>query len=290
MAKTTAKANRANSKPKRASRPMLRPVIVVALLAILAIAGVALLRSDSREPGRVASSAQSGVAQQVSYTVVNSYPHDKNAFLQGLLWHNGSLYESTGIEGRSSLRRVDFRSGKVEKIVNLSPIFFGEGLALVDNRLVQLTWKSQKGFVYDLESFNLLGEFSYRTEGWGITFDGKDLIMSDGSNVLTYLDPQTFEPHRKLAVTMNNRPLDLLNELEFIRGEIWANVWQTDLIVRIDPNTGRVTSFLNLRGILPPEMRTGGEDVLNGIAYDEHEKRIFVSGKLWPRVFEIQVE
>jgi glutamine cyclotransferase len=177
----------------------------------------------------------------------------------------------------------------VLKEISLTPELFGVGLALVDRRLIQLTWKSHRGFGYDLNTFQPLREFSYDTEGWGLTYDGENLILSDGSSDLFYLDAQTFKPVRKLAVRMNGQPIRELNELEFIDGEIWANVWQTDLILRIDPSTGRVVSFLNLKGILAPSDRKGGEDVLNGIAYDGDKKRIFVTGKLWPRIFEIRV-
>ena len=225
-----------------------------------------------------------------SYDVVNSYPHDPTSFTQGLLWNDGGFYESTGMYGQSKLRRLQFPSGKVLKETSLAPELFGEGLALVNNRLIQLTWKSHRGFVYDVDTFNRLQEFSYDTEGWGLTYDGKDLILSDGSSDLFYLDPETFKQVKKLPVKLNGRPIHELNELEFIEGEIWANVWQTDLIVRIDPSTGQVTSFLNLKGILPPTDRTGSEDVLNGIAYDGEHKRIFVTGKLWPRIFEIKIK
>jgi glutamine cyclotransferase len=229
-------------------------------------------------------------AQQLSYEVVSSYPHDPSSFTQGLVWHDGALYESTGLKGESKLRRLEFPSGRVRKEISLAPDLFGEGLALVDSRLVQLTWQSHRGFVYDLDTFRQLQEFSYDTEGWGLTYDGKNLILSDGSSNLFYLDPQTFKPIRKLPVTMNGKALFELNELEFIEGEIWANVWQTDLIVRIDPSTGRVASFLDLKGLLAPSDKTGREDVLNGIAYDSDKKRIFVTGKLWPRLFEIKLK
>jgi len=234
-----------------------------------------------------ATHGQPSGARRLDYTVVNEYPHDPDAFLQGLLWHKGFLYESTGLYGRSTLRQVDLASGKVLKSIRLSSNLFGEGLAYVGERLVQLTWTTKIGFVYDLNTFARLRQFAYDTEGWGITCDGKMLIMSDGSSSLTYLDPLTFSLARKLPVTMNGLPVKNLNELEFIEGTIWANVWQTDMIVCIDPATGRVNSYLDLKGIL--RNPTGGEDVLNGIAYDAQKKRIFVSGKLWPRLFEIRV-
>lgn len=271
-------------------------VVTLALVAAAAVIFliVLLLRAGpANQPNAISNannqSTSDARAQQVSYEVVSSYPHDPTSFTQGLVWHEGTLYESTGLKGESKLRRLEFPSGRVLKEISLASEFFGEGLALVDSRLIQLTWQSHKGFVYDLNSFRQLQEFAYDTEGWGLTYDGKNLILSDGSSDLFYLDPQTLKRVRKLAVTMNGKPISELNELEFIEGEIWANVWQTDLIVRIDPSTGHVASFLNLKGILAPSDKTGREDVLNGIAYDPEQKRIFITGKLWPRIFEIRV-
>jgi glutamine cyclotransferase len=272
--------------------------IILVGLAVTACAAIMILAlscsSSTKTTGNVNAnqSAGSNPARQDSFDIVGDYPHDPNAFLQGLLWHDGALYESTGSHGSgiSTVRHLEFPSGKVLQSINLSREYFGEGLALIDDRLIQITWQSNRGFVYDRESLRLLRDFTYDTEGWGITYDGKNLVMSDGSNILTYLDPQNFKPVRKLPVTMNGRPVYEINELEFIEGEIWANVWHTDMILRIDPGTGRVNSFLNLKGILPPQMRTDPEAVLNGIAYDAQGKRIFVSGKLWPRIFEIKVK
>jgi len=221
------------------------------------------------------------------YEVVATYPHDPRAFLQGLVWHDGGFYESTGLFGESTLRRVAFPSGDVVQQVALSGEYFGEGLALVGDRLIQLTWQSKRAFVYDRATFAPLGEFSYESEGWGLTYDGASLILSDGSDVLTYYEPDTYRPIRTLAVTLDGRPLRALNELEWIRGEIWANVWLTDLIVRIDPATGQVIGLLDLAGLLPSPSRTS-DDVLNGIAYDPDGGRIFVSGKRWPLLFEIR--
>ncbi len=237
-----------------------------------------------------AKTAQEAEARRLGYEVLNVYPHDPNAFTQGLLWHEGFLYESTGLYGQSTLRKTDLPTGRVLKSIRLPSELFGEGLTVVGKRLIQLTWETGLGFVYDLDSFALVRRFTYKTEGWGLTYDGKMLIMSDGSSILTYLDSVTFSPMRKLAVTMNGRPIDNLNELEFIEGMIWSNVWQTDLILCINPGTGHVDSLLDLKGILPDNMRTGREDVLNGIAYDAQKKRIFVTGKLWPRLFEIRVK
>ena len=234
--------------------------------------------------------SQSPSAQKINYEMVDSFPHDPDAFLQGLVWHDGGFYESTGLYGESTLRRVEFPSGRVLKKISLSPELFGEGVALVGDHLVQITWQTHRGFVYDRETFHQIKEFSYPTEGWGITFDGTNLIMSDGSSTLTYLDPETYQPIKTLNVTMNGRAIKDLNELEFIEGEIWSNVWQTDMILRIDPQTGKVTSYLDMRGVLPREFRTGHEDVLNGIAYDAEHKRIFISGKKWPRIIEIKLK
>ncbi len=256
---------------------------------LFALAGILVsVAFGSADPA--GENPQQSAARRLDFEVVNDYPHDPNAFLQGLLWHNGFLYESTGLYGHSTLRRVDLPTGKVLQSINLPSNLFGEGLARVGDRLIQLTWTSKLGLVYDLQSFVLLRRFSYQTEGWGLTYDGKMLIMSDGSSELTYLDPVTFSPVRRLAVTMNGHSVDNLNELEFIEGMIWSNVWQTDFILCIDPGTGHVNSYLDLKGILPDKMRTGREDVLNGIAYDAQKKRIFVSGKLWPRIFEIRVK
>lgn len=293
MAKRPKKRGRPAFKAKR-KKPSPRFLVAISLAVVLVAAAALFLAlggphsRGARNP--TADSGQEIGARRLDYEVVNSYPHDPAAFLQGLLWYRGGFYESTGLYGQSTLRRVEFPSGKILKSISLPAELFGEGLALVGNRLVQLTWTTKRGFVYDRDSFALLREFQYDSEGWGITYDGKYLIMSDGSSKLTYLDPNSFAVVRALSVTMDGHPIGRLNELEFIEGEIWSNVWQTNLVLRIDPGTGKVASFLNLSGILPASMRTGAEDVLNGIAYDAEQKRIFVSGKLWPRIFEIHVK
>jgi glutaminyl-peptide cyclotransferase len=228
-------------------------------------------------------------APRLQWDVVASYPHDPSAFLQGLVWYEGGFFESTGLLGRSTLRRVEWPSGRVTRQVKLPADVFGEGLARVGDRLVQLSWKSGRGFVYDLATLRLLREFRYEGEGWGLAYDGTSLILSDGTDVLTYFDPERLTPTRKVSVTWNGWPLQRLNELEFIEGEVWANVWYTDYIVRIDPASGRVTSFLDLTGLFPPDRRLPEGAVLNGIAYDRATRRVFVSGKLWPLLFEIRV-
>jgi len=295
MAKKPSKIQAATTRKKpRYSRTLIAAIALVAVVG----AGFLIFASRTSEPegksnaaaGDQSSAARDTRARQGSYEVVNSYPHDPTSFTQGLVWQNGGFYESTGLYGQSKLRRLEFPSGKVLKEVSVARDLFAEGLALVDNRLIQLTWTSHRGFVYDRDTLKLIQEFAYDTEGWGLTYDGKSLILSDGSSDLFYFDPQALKQVKKLHVTMNGNAIPEINELEFIEGEIWANVWQTDMILRIDPATGQVKSFLDLKGILAPSDRTGREDVLNGIAYDSERKRIFVTGKLWPRIFEIRLK
>ena len=220
--------------------------------------------------------------------VVKAYPHDRGAFTQGLFFMEGQLWEGTGLEGRSSLRRVELETGKVLQKHDIGAQYFGEGLAPFGNQLFELTWKDGLMFVYDKTTFALQKVFRYTGEGWGLTTDGKQMIMSDGSSSLRFLDPKNMTKIATLNVTDGGREVSQLNELEYIKGEIWANVWQTNLIARIDPKTGHVKSWLNLTGILSP-LESGGTDVLNGIAYDAKGDRIFVTGKLWPKLFEIKV-
>ena len=223
------------------------------------------------------------------YEVVASYPHDTSAFTQGLLFENGVLYESTGQHGRSSLRKVDLKTGEVLKVRNLDNTYFGEGAAIVGNKIVQVTWRSQKGLVYDKNTFDLLQTFTYPGEGWGLTYDGRNLIMSDGTAVLRYLDTATFRETGTLEVYDESGPVARLNELEYVEGEIFANLWGSDSVARINPETGRVKGWIDLSGLLPEKDRKGGEDVLNGIAYDPGGKRLFVTGKLWPKLYEIRI-
>ncbi len=224
-----------------------------------------------------------------TYRIINSYQHDPDAFTQGLVFNNSTLYEGTGLYGHSTLRKVELVTGKVLQVRELSSEFFGEGVTIYDDRLIQLTWKSKIGFVYDRDNFELLREFSYSTEGWGITHDGKHLIMSDGTARLYFLDPETFEYLSYIDVHDNNSPVTQLNELEYINGEIYANIWKTERIARISPQTGEVVAWIDLTGLLKPEDRTVQVDVLNGIAYDANNNRLFVTGKLWPKLFEIEL-
>jgi glutamine cyclotransferase len=226
----------------------------------------------------------------VSYTyeVINVYAHDPNAFTQGLVIDEGVLYEGTGLTGESTLRRVDLETGDVLQVHELPSNFFGEGITVFGDKIIQLTWQSQLGFVYDKSSFDMLQNFSYSTQGWGITTDGTRLIMSDGSANLYFLNPETFEKTGQVEVHDGNASVNKLNELEYINGEVYANVWLTDKIAIINPNTGQVTGWIDLTGIYTPE--TGNSNnVLNGIAYDSENNRLFVTGKRWSQLFQIKL-
>lgn len=223
------------------------------------------------------------------FKVVRSYPHDPDAFTQGLFFHDGFLFEGTGLRGRSSIRKVELETGRVLQGVELPPDVFGEGITQWGDRLVGITWQEQTAFVLDLKTFKLWRKFSYPGEGWGITHNERELVMSDGSAELRFLDPLTFKELRRVKVTADGRPVTQLNELEWVEGEILANVWQTDRIARIDPKTGRVTGWIDLTGLLPDNQRPHPDAVLNGIAYDAKARRLFVTGKLWPKLFEIQL-
>ncbi len=239
----------------------------------------------------VASAPQDRATHPSEFTfqIVHAYPHDTGAFTQGLAYSDGYLYESTGLNGRSSLRKVRLETGEVVQRIDLSLEFFGEGIAILNGRVIQLTWLSHLGFVYDASNFKLLRQFSYPGEGWGLATDGREMFMSDGTSAIRVLDPDTLQEKRRLQVHDGNVPIDRLNELEFIDGEIFANVWQTDKIARISPQSGRVVGWIFLNGLLSPIYRAGPDAVLNGIAYDSTHKRLFVTGKLWPRVFEIRL-
>jgi glutaminyl-peptide cyclotransferase len=222
------------------------------------------------------------------YKVVKSYPHDPEAFTQGLFFHDGFLFEGTGLRGRSSIRKVELTTGKVVHQVDLPPEIFGEGITRWGDRLIALTWQDGIAFVLDLKTFKLWRKFNYPGEGWGLTHNDRELIMSDGTAELRFLDPQTFKELRRVRVTAAGRAVDQLNELEWVEGEVYANVWQTDRIARIDPKTGDVRGWIDLAGIRGPR-GSGSDDVLNGIAYEAKTRRLFVTGKLWPRLFEIEV-
>jgi glutaminyl-peptide cyclotransferase len=222
------------------------------------------------------------------YEIVRTYPHDRAAFTQGLFFLDGFLYEGTGLNGQSGIRKVRLENGEVVQVRKLESDYFGEGIAAVGDAIVQLTWQAGVGFVYDRATFERRRSFTYEGEGWGLTYDGTRLIMSDGTPVLRFLDPKTFKVIGRLEVKDGGRPVDDLNELEMVKGEIFANVWSTDRIARISPKTGAVTGWIDLRGLLSPA-DAAGVDVLNGIAYDAAHDRLFVTGKLWPKLFEIRL-
>jgi glutamine cyclotransferase len=224
-----------------------------------------------------------------TYRVIHAYPHDPQAFTQGLIYLDGHLFESTGLEGQSSLRQVDLESGRVLEQRDVPKQYFAEGLTDWGSTLVQLTWQSHIGFVYDRATFHLLRSFQYSGEGWGLTQDGKRLILSDGSATLRFLDPNTFKEVRRITVTDHGKPVTKLNELEYIHGEIYSNIWYSNKIARISPQTGRVLGWIDLTGIIPSVELQSTDAVLNGIAYDAQHDRLFVTGKLWPRLFEIKV-
>ena len=224
-----------------------------------------------------------------TYRIVRTYPHDRTAFTQGLVYADGALYEGTGQKGQSSLRKTDLASGRVVKRIDLASSYFGEGITFFGDRIIQLTWQSQMGFVYDRSTFKLLHQFTYPHEGWGITHDGRDLILSDGTSVLHRLNPKTFREKSRIDVRDDqNRPVTGLNELEYVKGSIYANIWPTNRIAVIHPRTGRVRAWIDLDGLLS-QRDALDVDVLNGIAYDARGDRLFVTGKYWPKIFEIKV-
>ena len=238
-----------------------------------------------------ATIAQRKPAPVHGFKVVATFPHDPGAFTQGLVFADGQLFESTGLQGESSLRRVEIATGRVLQEIKVPERYFAEGLALVGDELLQLTWQHRLGFVYDRKSFAQKRTFPYKTEGWGLAYDGSSrLVMSDGSDTLTFLDPKTLALARPLVVRDAGTPVGRLNELEWIEGEIWANVWTTNRLARISPATGDVASWVDLESLWPPAQRTPPADVLNGIAYDKATRRIFVTGKKWPRLYQIAIQ
>jgi len=223
------------------------------------------------------------------YEVVASFPHDINAFTQGLVYQDGYLFEGTGKNGESSLSKLNLETGEVLLSTPLNRRYFGEGIEIVDDKIYQLTWKSHMVMVYDKTSFEQLGSHFNPTEGWGLTYDGESLILSDGTDSLQFIDPENFTQKSKIKVVYNDAPVRNLNELEYINGEIWANVWQTDYIVRIDPATGKVNSLIDLTGLSEQAQLGSSEAVLNGIAWDSEGERLFITGKHWDKLFEIRL-
>ncbi len=266
-------------------------IVVTVLLLAAVLGGIGCTPRPRPSPvATIAGSAEPGAASLPvwRFRVVRLLPHDREAFTQGFASANGVFYEGTGLHGKSSIRQVDVETGAILRSRALPPECFGEGIAVMGARLVQLTYTSRRGFVYRADTFDSLGTFSYDTEGWGLTYDGHRFIMSDGTATLRMLDPESFQVVDSLLVTIEGAPLPGLNELEYVRGEIFANVWPTFFIARIDPRTGRVLGIVDLRGILPAS-ELPRVDVLNGIAYDALEDRLYVTGKLWPFVAEIEL-
>jgi len=265
---------------------------IVILLIVCCGPAITEAQHNSIHQNSSSQTEQKKTGQSISsytYSIVNIFPHDDKAFTQGLVFDEGILYEGTGLNGSSSLRAIKLETGEALKRLKLPARYFGEGITVFGNRLIQLTWRSGTGFIYDKTNFKLLGEFHYRTEGWGITHDGRRLIMSDGTAHIYFLDPETYEMTGGIDVTDEDGPVTRLNELEYVRGDIYANVWQTDSIVIIDPGTGRVKGRIQLVKLLEHAGGDKGMKTLNGIAYDKETDRLFVTGKLWPGIYEIEI-
>ena len=261
------------------------PRWMLAVVAILTITGGWALWSSTVSD--TAALQPDDVVRSLRVDVLRTFPHDTQAYTQGLLWWDGKLYESTGQYGESMLRRIDPITGAVEQLVQISPTYFGEGLARVDNRLIMLTWKGQRAFVHDLDDFAQLGTLRYAGEGWGLCNDGTRLIMSNGSDILSFRDYESFDEIGQVRVTLRGRPLTQLNELECVGDAVYANVYQLDFLVRIDPVTGRVTHQIDAAGLLAPA-EARGVDVLNGIAYNSESDTFYITGKDWPTMFEVR--
>jgi glutaminyl-peptide cyclotransferase len=272
---------------KRQRRSYLRNRRQLASLRISA--AFLLILFTASVPAQTASRTTSKQTPTYGYEVVEAYPHDETAFTQGFVYHNGFFYEGTGLQGRSSLRKVRLETGEVLQRIDLPYEYFGEGIAIVRDQILELTWKSQVGFVYDLRTFRQLRQFSYPGEGWGLTSNGADVYMSDGTADIRILDAATLREKRRIHVHDGPKPINQLNELEFVEGQIFANIWQTNRIARISPQTGEVVGWIDLSGLLSPMYQLQPGAVLNGIAYDSARKRLFVTGKLWPRLFQIRL-
>lgn len=255
---------------------------LLGLLFIMVVLAVSIILS-----ALLTNKATNSKSLYYTYSIVNTYPHDEDAFTQGLVYDDGWLYESTGLYGNSTLRRVKLETGEILQLYVLPDNYFGEGIAIFDDKIVQLTWRERKGFIYDKHTFKLLHEFNYSTEGWGITYDGNKLIMSDGTANLYFLDPETFEKIGQIEVH-DATPVTRINELEYINGRIYANIWMEEKIAIIDPQTGQVVGWIDLSGLQDMERRDV-DDVLNGIAYDAERDRLFVTGKRWSHLFEIKL-
>lgn len=282
-------AHAARANPSRFAETRPRKIPAARAAAVLLLASLALtghVHADDAAKSAIAADA----IREFGYEIVNTYPHSREAFTQGLVFRDGFLYESTGLNGRSSIRKVVLETGAVIRQRDLAHEFFGEGLTDLGRHLIQITWQSQTAFVYDIDTFEPVRTFAYAGEGWGLAHDGTHLIMSDGSATLRFLDPDTFAETARRTVTFRGEPVPQLNELEMVKGELFANVWPTEVIAIIDPQSGHVTGRIDLRGLLSAVDRQTPVDVLNGIAYDAERDRLFVTGKLWPKLFEIRLK
>lgn len=261
-------------------KPFVAAALLILVIALLTVSVFVVLNGNKP--------ANSSTVQHYGYSIVNTYPHDPTAFTEGLVYADGFLYESTGLNGASSLRRVDLSSGRVLQEVALPSQFFGEGIAISNGSIIQLTYLSHVGFVYNKDSFGLLSNFSYPTEGWGLTFDGRHLIMSDGSDNLYFLDPVTFQLVGQVQVRDGNVTVPMLNELEYVKGDVYANIFEQQKIAVINPSTGQVKAWIDLSGLQNPDTFTG-ENVLNGIAFNAQGDRLLVTGKDWPQIYQIKL-
>lgn len=277
----------------------MRLYFIFLLLAISTACGGNTVVSNGNSPtNKPANKTMPATVPTYTYEIVNTFPHDRKAFTQGLIVNNGTMYEGTGGKRdrgdafASSLRKVEIESGKVLQKYDMPPEFFGEGITMLNGKIYQLTWQEKTGFVYDAADFKLLKEFRYAGEGWGLTHDGTNLFMSDGTHVIRVVEPENFQTVRTIVVKdERGQPIMKLNELEYVKGEIWANVWETGFIARIDPASGNLLGRIDLNKLADQELRSSETaDVLNGIAYDEATDRIFVTGKLWPHLYEIKIK
>jgi glutamine cyclotransferase len=264
-----------------------RPVGIILLMALS-------LANPSCQSGAITNRTNRNAPEReivptFGYEIVHVWPHDPDAFTQGLIFQDGKLLESTGEVGQSSLRRVEVETGKILQKVDVPEPYFAEGITVLKGKIYQLTWQHQLGFIYDAWTFQKIGEFHYQGEGWGLTNDGQSLILGDGTYRLRFLDPDNFQVRKTIAVGAGSTPVSEINELEYVKGEIYANIWHEDRIARIDPQTGRILGWIDLTGLLPRGEVHDEEAVLNGIAYDETNGRLYVTGKLWPKLFEIRL-
>ena len=269
---------------------------VVSLLALLVGTSAAACSGDKAQAGTTPGPIASTRTPTYTYEIVRTYPHDVGSFTEGLFFHDGKLFESTGEVGKSYIREVDLQTGRAIRQRDLTGKdkagndYFGEGTMIIGDNLYQLTYKSGDAFIYDWKTFEPKGQLKYEGEGWGLTTDGTSIVMSDGTAAIRFRDPKTFAITRSITVTDHDVPVSNINELEWVKGEIFANVWESNQIARIDPATGKVLGWIDLTDILPKSDRTGHEDVLNGIAYDDKTDRLFVTGKYWPKMFEIKLK